>query len=194
MNEVEALHHFDQYQGIICAIFSEDGLIIYGNDRFNRLLKNSRGSSMYKFIDPKDARKWEEVIEQCRLNPGKLYACSVMIFCTGHVWERISFEIYCRNDKFGLVGYKIPKESIKVDHVDKLEEQLREIAYIQSHEFRAPVARILGISQMSIESNDIQELKNYSLLIRKDAEQLDEFIRIITGKTKTQERDNESRK
>jgi hypothetical protein len=185
MNEVETLRHFDEYQGIICIIINDDSTIVFGNARFNSLFKNAIGKDIVKLIHPDSIEEWISLIQKSKKTPNTLQAGSILALCTGHVYERISFELYFRDGKFGLVGYKTPVIGGSCKNTPDYKETLREIAYIQNHEFRPPVARILGISGLAIESNDIGELKNYALLMRKDAEQLDVFIKTITTLTKT---------
>lgn len=182
MNEVESLRHFDEYNGIICMILNDDATVVFGNKRFNSLFKNSIGKVFSKLIHTDSIDKWNAIIEKCRQLPNTLQAERILAMCTGHVYETIAFEMYFRDGKIGLVGYKIPINA-SAERLSDYKEQLRDIAFIQNHDFRPPVARILGLSSLSVASNDIGELKNYALLMRKDAEQLDEFIKKITALT-----------
>jgi len=69
-------------------------------------------------------------------------------------------------------------------HLHQIEEQnkrLREIAWIQSHRVRAPLAGILGLVQLC----DLRDSANAELipLLKKSAEDLDQVIREITALT-----------
>lgn len=70
---------------------------------------------------------------------------------------------------------------------------LRQIAYIQSHEFRKPVASILGLMHL-IKESDYSEAKHYLPYMEQAVNELDEKIRIsvdytatipVPGRTKT---------
>lgn len=83
-----------------------------------------------------------------------------------------------------IVLVKDITENLK--YLNKIEEQnkaFREIAWIQSHVVRAPLARMMGLMNLldsvKINSED-QELLNY---IRQSAEELDQIIREISQKS-----------
>ena len=183
MQAVDSLHILQEYHGIICIILDDDGTIVFGNRRFDSLFKNSIGSQFQKLLHASSKTSWIDLIEKCLKIPNTLFKGNVLAICTGHVYERLIFEIYFQEGKFGIVGYKSVDPDKKLEDLSLYEERMREIANIQNHGFRAPIARILGVSSLSISSNDIGELKNYALLMRKDAEQLDEFIKKITALT-----------
>jgi len=183
MHEVESLRNLDVYHGIICFILDDDGTVIFGNRRFESLFKNALGSHFQKNLHTTSRASWFKLTEKCMQFPNTLFEDNVLALCTGHVYEKIDFEIYFREGKFGIVGYKRVDPNKPTEGISFLEERMREIAFFQNHEFRPPVARILGVSSLSIASNDLGELKNYALLMRKDAEQLDEFIKKITALT-----------
>lgn len=170
---------------IICAIFDSSGDLKYGNQIYHRLFKGALGENYLKFIWPTHAQRIEVVCEKARLVPGSLHTCSVKAFTTGHVWALFGFELYVREDgNIGILGVKLP-DDLSDDALtkDELQVRLREIAFIQSHEFRPPVARILGLSDMQTASNSLEEIKQYALLMRSSAEELDKFIHEITKRT-----------
>lgn len=183
MQAVDSLHTLEQYHGIICIILDDDGTIVFGNRRFDSLFNNSIGSQFQKLLHASSKASWLELIENCTRTPNTLFKGKVLAMCTGHVYERLVFEIYFQEGKFGIVGYKSIDMDGKFEDLSMYQERMREIAFMNNHGLRAPVARILGVSSLSVISNDIGELKNYALLMRKDAEQLDEFIKKITALT-----------
>jgi PAS domain S-box-containing protein len=71
-----------------------------------------------------------------------------------------------------------------IEAIEAQNEKLREISWIQSHMVRSPLARILGLVQLIIDLkiNDDEngKLLDYLLL---SANQLDDIIKEITGKT-----------
>ncbi len=80
--------------------------------------------------------------------------------------------------------------SQQVDHANAVKQKndkLREIAYIQSHLVRAPLARILGL--INLINEDISERTDPELLLylNESATELDEMIRAINKKTEASE-------
>lgn len=68
-----------------------------------------------------------------------------------------------------------------VEQIEKQNERLREIAWIQSHKLRLPVANILGLSELCRQG--CSENEELIPLFCKEAERLDELIREITRMT-----------
>jgi len=73
-------------------------------------------------------------------------------------------------------------------HLQALEEQnkkLKEIAWIQSHVVRAPLARIMGLVDLLSEHHDSEELSNNQIIeaIASSANELDNIIRKIVQNT-----------
>src|SRR5258708_10504788 len=73
-----------------------------------------------------------------------------------------------------------------LSHVNAIEEQnkkLREIAWIQSHVVRAPLARLMGLIDLitNYENNDMEDhtILNYILI---SAKELDEIVKSISDK------------
>lgn len=75
------------------------------------------------------------------------------------------------------------------NHIQAIEEQnkkLKDIAWTQSHVVRAPVARIMALTEMiSFKEVEDQELKELLHYITISSEELDGVIRDITAKTQT---------
>jgi two-component system, sensor histidine kinase and response regulator len=68
--------------------------------------------------------------------------------------------------------------------IQEQNQALREIAWMQSHVVRAPVARILGLSHMLEEPDLTEDLKNKTILaIIASVRELDEAVKEITQKT-----------
>jgi PAS domain S-box-containing protein len=75
----------------------------------------------------------------------------------------------------------------RLDYVKAVEEQnenLKEIAWLQSHVIRAPVARIMGLMQIINDPNQDEAAKAKALeYLSVSANELDEVIQTITDKT-----------
>jgi PAS domain S-box-containing protein len=68
--------------------------------------------------------------------------------------------------------------------IEEQNMQLREIAWSQSHIVRAPLARILGLTNMATDSNNEDLLQEILPFLKKSAEELDDVIREIVEKAK----------
>lgn len=172
---IDQLKAFGSSNIVICAIFGEDGSLKYGNEFYQRLFKGTLGEHYNKFASPKDHARIQATCLQARLNPGQLFTCSIKAITTGHVWSVFMFEMFvCEDGSIGVAAVKVPDDILEDGaDADMLRVRMREIAFIQSHEFRPPLARILGLSDIIADSNDIAEIKSYALLMRSSAKELD---------------------
>ncbi|HEX8020103.1 PAS domain S-box protein [Mucilaginibacter sp.] len=68
-----------------------------------------------------------------------------------------------------------------VEQIEKQNDKFREIAWIQSHKLRLPVANILGLAELSRQKCSANE--ELIPMFRKEAQRLDELIREITTLT-----------
>ena len=91
---------------------------------------------------------------------------------------------------FGLDGHVFAYGrdiSQRIDYMHKLEEQngrLREIAWIQSHVVRAPLARLIGLIELlKMEANSDQQRRWVLQSIAKSAQELDSIIGEIIEKS-----------
>ncbi|MET4141737.1 PAS domain S-box protein [Pedobacter sp. UYP1] len=71
-----------------------------------------------------------------------------------------------------------------IEAIEKQNQQLREIAFTQSHHVRAPLARIIGLSKLLTDSDEREEIKKeYLQYLVSSAEELDVVIKDIVKKT-----------
>jgi len=74
-----------------------------------------------------------------------------------------------------------------IRHINKIEEQnkkLRDIAWIQSHIVRAPIARILGLTELKLNNiGSEMSYENTLVQIKNSANELDNVVREIITKT-----------
>lgn len=78
----------------------------------------------------------------------------------------------------------LPNEKNHELQIQKHADVLREIAKIQSHEIRRPVANIMGLTEL-IDLKNKSEEENQTVLryLRSSAEELDRLINHIVHKT-----------
>jgi len=64
--------------------------------------------------------------------------------------------------------------------IEKQNEQLKKISWIQSHEVRAPLSSILGLVELIKENQDTPYNADVIDMLVKAAQNLDEVVRNIT--------------
>jgi len=124
----------------------------------------------------------EEAFEQ----PNKLITLKLTCTTTGHITSWFCFSVlYDSKDRvYAVMGVKGGEEESFEPYVQQvMKDNLREIAYIQSHVIRAHLVKILGASQLAEVSTSLDEVKEYSAIIHKHALLLDEDIKRIIGLT-----------
>ncbi|MES2265176.1 MAG: PAS domain S-box protein [Bacteroidota bacterium] len=82
-----------------------------------------------------------------------------------------------------VISTDITRQMQYTQAIEKQNEQLREIAYLQSHIVRAPLSRILGLVNMLKTSPDKQSETEIIEYLDTSAKELDEVIRTIVNKT-----------
>lgn len=93
----------------------------------------------------------------------------------------------------GMV-YDITEQKVKTQQLEEQNEQLRQIAWLQSHKVRGPLATILGLAMCFKSNKSDLDVNNHSDLdvneiingILVSSEKLDKVIREIVNKTSTQ--------
>lgn len=153
--------------------------------------------AFFNLIHPEDARLLKEEQEEFMKNgsererelriidkQGQLryLSCRVKIYrdADGKPLRMLGFNL-------DITARKAAEESVKeaVREIKKQNEQLKEIAHIQSHEVRAPLARVMGIVSL-LKSEGIApsgELPALLAEIAASANELDLLIRKIVRKT-----------
>lgn len=85
-----------------------------------------------------------------------------------------------------ILANDVTERNAYVEAIEKQNEKLKEIAWIQSHVVRAPLSRMMGlidiIKNYGIDDIENEELLNYLLV---SAEELDNIIRDISKKAET---------
>lgn len=102
-----------------------------------------------------------------------------------HVYEELSFNPIrdLHNEVIGVNCFlrDITEAQQHLHQIEDQNKRLREIAWIQSHRVRAPLASILGLVQLC-ELNDSPNSEIIPML-KRAAEDLDQVIMEITGLT-----------
>ena len=157
-----------------------------------------------KFVSQSE-RDWINLVHPEDLNDFKLTQQKAIQNQLTNYWEH-EYRMLNKNGQFFYVnskGYIIRDElgvavriigasqdiSERVIHLKAIEaqnKQLQEIAWIQSHIVRAPLARIMGlIDLLNIEEEMPDELKKLLGFILNSAKEFDEIIKTISNKSQT---------
>lgn len=95
-----------------------------------------------------------------------------------NVW--IAVNVYPSTTGLSIYFKDITDEKKYVSEIEKQNQQLREIAHIQSHDVRAPLARIMGLTKLI--QNGLEhdrELPGLLNQVMTNASELDDMIRRI---------------
>jgi PAS domain S-box-containing protein len=97
----------------------------------------------------------------------------------GHIWWSLSF-IPVKDNENNIIGVSFNATDInerkqQQEKIIKQNNVLSRVAYIQSHEFRRPVASILGLMEL-IRHEDYNPPKEYYLMMEAAVEELDQKI------------------
>ncbi len=104
------------------------------------------------------------------------------------IYEQVSFNpIFDNNQTIGVscISRDITTQYKYTQMIEKQNEQLKKISYIQSHEVRAPLSSILGLVQLfNMENCSDENNKDVIALLQQAAEKLDKVVRKITNQAK----------
>ncbi|MGM0579414.1 MAG: PAS domain S-box protein [Bacteroidota bacterium] len=94
-----------------------------------------------------------------------------------------SFEYKGRKAQIILVN-DVTERNRHIEAVEKQNEKLKDIAWTQSHVVRAPLARLMGLVNLLNDDKVSEDKKNdFYEHIQKSAEELDEIIKGVVGKS-----------
>ncbi|RUA35912.1 MAG: hypothetical protein DSY77_01955 [Bacteroidetes bacterium] len=136
-------------------------------------LENANGLSLLELIN-QDGKALEEAI----------------LFSQGN--KETAVEISCKTTFQGQIQGIIRDITVRNNYIKSIQQQnekLKEIAWIQSHEVRAPLARLLGLTEFLINYKSLNEQEKSKILdsIKLSAEELDLIIREVVHKTEDAE-------
>ena len=166
----------------------KDYRIITGNDSFRARVAELTGKPVVEVTnDDFDARLLQSYIVHYRhAFTGEAFSTVRQQTDTNGqlTYQQLSFNpIYDQQQVIGVNCFvrDITEQQEHVKRIEKQNKQLREIAWIQSHLVRAPVASILGLVQLF--NPDDSPNAEIIPMLKKSAEDLDQVILNITGLT-----------
>ncbi len=172
-----------------------NGRITYTNDVFNKFFESipdlSELKPVYPFLRKSDQTSLKKMILKMKDNTLSNDDQTIQIE-TSNGKHHISFEFILIKNKAGQpfeiqgIGKDITERIDYQNNIEKQNESLRRIAWIQSHELRAPLSRILGVINLHKESAGIIKPSEVLDAVYNAANQLDEVIhKIVQTSEKT---------
>ncbi len=168
--------------------------IIYVNEAFIKMTGYARsevlGAGPKDFLgselDEEELQKLDESLkswQSCNLvlsnikKDGKKYWANVSVTPVSDAKGGFTHWIFIQRDVSDRRSY--------LQSIEEQNKRLKEIAWMQSHIVRAPLARIMGLASLLTEQNIVSEIENVSIIdnISSSAVELDKIIRQIVEKT-----------
>jgi len=175
-------------------LLEETGKVVYQSPAVGRASGYSpaeiKDRGIFDFIHPEDMQDTLELFERSRSLPGvPIQSQCRILHKEGHyVWLKGNITNLLENEsvKAFIVNYHNITE--RVQYLNDIEEQnkkLREIAWIQSHVVRAPLARMMGLVNMLREVDmNSEEFNRWVDYFNITADQLDAIVHDISVKAK----------
>ncbi len=188
-NATDAILVADAHVGI-----NGDNEIIYANEAFIKMtgyaMNEVIGANPKKFLgselDDEELHKLDDSLrnwQSCNLvlsnfkKDGRKYWANISVSPVSDAKGGFTHWIYIQCDVSDRKSY--------LQSIEEQNKRLREIAWMQSHVVRAPLARILGLANLLLELGMVSEVDSVSLIenISSSAVELDKIIRQIVEKT-----------
>lgn len=187
MKQAQALAHFGSWDldfetGVAC--WSEEACNIYGIDPADDI---QSFKSWLSFIHPDDQDYVKETTKESERTLSNASFYHRILRHDGtvrHLHTFANFEFNTEGIPVGLYGvaHDITDQLANITRIKAQNQQLIDIAWLQSHKVRAPLANILGLAQLfkTSEQEHKEEIVNGILT---SSEKLDDVIREIVNKT-----------
>ncbi len=189
MKEAEHLAKFGSWQVDLATgkhQWSDEAFRIFG---FTPGEINPDYSKFFQHVHPEDLESLKHVIGDA-INKLHFQQCEYRIIDKeGHVKTLLS-RILVKRDAheraFQLLGFTldVTEQKKQTEALELQNQKLMEIAWVQSHEVRAPLARLMGLVQLlmrdPLNSDEFQQTLGHILF---SANELDDIVRKIVRKT-----------
>ncbi|RCH56337.1 hypothetical protein DJ568_00300 [Mucilaginibacter hurinus] len=144
-----------------------------------------RGSDMGQYVNPKLKNEFYDSYQKA-LKGTASFEQRKIIYGDRQIWWVIKYEPAFNPDG-EIIGVSVNSTDVtaRVKHEETVtaqNESLRQIAFIQSHELRRPVASIMGLINL-LKSDERAACIEEIQLMEKAALELDEKIRLVVGYT-----------
>lgn len=185
-NDIKLRSMFESFSDAY-YLWGRKGEIIDFNRAASKVIKEKYGkelvygNTIWDFINPyteQSVRDYNDALTGIRIQNERLadYGREGIIW-----WECVFEPIYDAHQQITGVSYvtrDITERKLNLVKINEQNELLVQIAHIQSHDYRAPVATIIGLMNFIIE-DDYVASKDYLMMLNACVNQLDKKIRKV---------------
>ena len=144
----------------------------------------------FKHVHPDDKAALKQMIGEA-INNHHFQQCEYRIIDKDGMSKTLLSKILVKRDThqraYQLIGFTldVTEQKNQTRALEMQNQKLMEIAWVQSHEVRAPLARLMGLVHLLVRSGQNGNIENVETLrhIIRSANELDEIIRKIVRKT-----------
>lgn len=189
MKEAEQLAHFGSWQIDLLTgkhQWSDETFRIFG---YHPGEIEPDEEKFLKYVHPDDKEALQKLIQET-IDHHSFQECEYRIMDKDQQIKNLRSKILVKRDPqqraFQLVGFTldVTQQKIQTRALEIQNQKLIEIAWVQSHEVRAPLARLMGLIQLINRYPEEKVDVNLTLgHILESAKELDEIIRKIVRKT-----------
>jgi PAS domain S-box-containing protein len=175
-------------------LINEAGQIVYESAAVGRIggyiLEDNKEETIFEFIHPDDVQRGIDLFKKAQALPGVPLSAQLRSrHKEGHyIWIEGTITNLLDNESVGafIINYHDITERVKyLIDIEEQNKKLREIAWIQSHVVRAPLASMMGlvnvIKDMDMSSD---EFKTWIGYFNTTAEEMDAIVHDISVKAK----------
>lgn len=164
------------------------------NKGIKGIFGHNKPTSTYKWwhshVHPDDVKEVVQKIQLLIKNKESRISLEYRFRCAGGNYKYINDRAFLLFDSNGeairMIG-SMRDITERINYIQAMEQQnnrLRDISWMQSHHVRAPLARILGLTNLlSIDNNSREEAKEFLRHLTNSSTELDRIIREIVKKT-----------
>jgi two-component system response regulator len=190
MKEAEHLANFGSWQVDLSSgkhQWSDEAFRIFG---FTPGEIDPDYEKFFKHVHPEDKAALKQMIGEA-INNQHFQQCEYRIVDKDGYAKTLLSKILVKRDAshraYQLIGFTldVTEQKNQTRALEMQNQKLMEIAWVQSHEVRAPLARLMGLVQLLIRSEqngNIEDVETMKHIVRS-ANELDEIIRRIVRKT-----------
>jgi PAS domain S-box-containing protein len=168
-----------------------------GTIYWNNGIKNIFGYNDLQFdvewgetcVHPDDLQRVRQRFKKLFLNKKSKHVLEYRFRCFNGTYRNVldrSFIIFDENGEAVRVIGSMQDITERINYIEAIESQnkkLKEITWMQAHDFRAPLARTLALSDLiEMEANDSKEIKKIASMISKSVTEMDEVLKAIIKK------------
>lgn len=195
MKRYEHINHFlDDSSIFYTIVIGMNSLYHFVSKNYNRNFDLTNGSLLGKHfsitLHPDDIKLCEKAGAECFANPGKLISVTLRKHNGKGGFVTTQWEMQAYFDDDGqpggifCIGYNITEFVDTRSQLHSAHTQLDDIAFIQSHIVRKPLANIIGLTNLIQQEVSDERLNHFCEMLKQSAEELDGVVKDISNKTK----------